>query len=670
MRTFRLPRLPRLLLAALCPLALAPALARADEVVGTRSELLKEAAHVVDLRIDHGHATLAVRRTVDNGGPRHDQAFFQLFLLEGAVATGLRTLGSRDGQPVWFEAELMEAEAAARKYEELTGIGGYYPKDPALLSWRQQGHLALQVFPVPPGEKKTIEYDLVMPTHYEQGRDRVTLSGMGTASLAADVVVRAVHSGDTLFSDGVPLAQGAHIVLGPNRTVELTLARAGAPKLGGGLAVVPIADDKVMVRTHVELSAKLSELPARADVVVVIDASLSRSSTDVAASVTAARAYLANLPDASVEVLSFDRAVHARHGKLVSAKAALEDLQGLVLKRRNGSHLDVALTRAASLFDGPATGPRRVVVFTDLLTRKAITPAIVKTAFGGTGALVHVAVASEGAPRVERNDDSVWAKDVRSTGGLVWTAFATVDSDDLRTKRAYEELARPVRIDRMHFTVDKLELKSALELGIEAFPETLSEGDGFAMLRFLRKPLGSIRVEGELWARSVSTTLVPGEDEAKRWSALVFGAPELSELNESQMAPLARRGHAVTPVTSLLAIEPGVRPSTEGLENGSEGHGFGGIGHGSGVGLGIGLGRIGFDGAGFLERELGKAWRTCGGSGRAAATVETTTREIVEVTVTTRDDAQARCLRAATWDLELPSGFREQNASFDVVVER
>ena len=31
--------------------------------------------------------------------------------------------------------------------QELTGIGGYYPKDPALLSWRAQGQLALQVFP-------------------------------------------------------------------------------------------------------------------------------------------------------------------------------------------------------------------------------------------------------------------------------------------------------------------------------------------------------------------------------------------------------------------------------------------------------------------------------------------------------------------------------------------
>ena len=38
--------------------------------------------------------------------------------------------------------------------EELTGVGGYYPKDPALLSWRSQSQLALQVFPVAPSERR------------------------------------------------------------------------------------------------------------------------------------------------------------------------------------------------------------------------------------------------------------------------------------------------------------------------------------------------------------------------------------------------------------------------------------------------------------------------------------------------------------------------------------
>ena len=84
-----------------------------------------------------------------------------------------------DGAPRWFVGELMEAEAAAAKYHELTGIGGYYPKDPALLSWRSQGHLALQVFPVPPGERKTVSYTLEMPTEYRDGRHELTIPALG-----------------------------------------------------------------------------------------------------------------------------------------------------------------------------------------------------------------------------------------------------------------------------------------------------------------------------------------------------------------------------------------------------------------------------------------------------------------------------------------------------------
>src|SRR5205085_1665554 len=100
--------------------------------------------HTIEVRIEPGHATLTITRVFENRSAKHDQAMLHMtdFPL-GAVATGMRTLGDK-----WFVAELLDAEVAAKKYRELTGIGGYYPKDPALLSWRSQGHLALQVFPI------------------------------------------------------------------------------------------------------------------------------------------------------------------------------------------------------------------------------------------------------------------------------------------------------------------------------------------------------------------------------------------------------------------------------------------------------------------------------------------------------------------------------------------
>jgi hypothetical protein len=647
---------------------LVPTVAHADQVHGTRSEQLRETAHVVALRIDHGHATLSVRRTVDNGGPRHDQAMFDLDLPAGAVATGLRTLAFSGGKPIWYEAELMEAEAAAARYRELTGIGGYYPKDPALLSWRSQSHLALQVFPVPPGETKTIEYDLVVPTTYSGGRDRLVLTGLGTASLPAEIVVSPAHVGDALFSDGVPLASGAHVVMGPERTIEIELARRAPPRISGALASVTISGEKTLIRPRIELAPRLSQLPVRADVVIVIDASRSRSAEEVAASATAARAYLSHLPDASVEVLTFDREVRACHGKLVPAAEAIDDLAKHAIERRNGSHLDVALIRAASTFDDRPAAPRRVVVFTDLLTRAAIGPGLVKRTLGKSGALVHVVAMSSGGGELGREDASPWAADARSTGGLVWHGFPAGDED--ATKAEYEELARPLRIDHLRYTIDRIELDSALVLGSASLPESMREGEGFVASRILRKPIGAVRVAGELWAEPLSATIATSDDENKRWAALAFGSEHLNDMTEEEMAAIARRGHAVTPVTSLLAIEPGVRPSTEGLEHG--GMGLTGVGQGGGgIGFGIGLGRGGarFDGRKFFVEALAGEWKRCGGKGAATLTIETTKLEIAEVRdVTVEREGPRRCLTEATWALALPAGFRAEHQEWSVTL--
>src|SRR5262249_3741755 len=131
---------------------LTPYPARADGVEGSRSKELRETAHQIRITLGPAHASLRVRRKVFNGGDQYDQALFHIDAPPTAVATSLATLGMKAGQPFWFRGDLMEAEAAAAKYRELTGIGGYYPKDPALLSWRGQNELALQVFPCAPGQ--------------------------------------------------------------------------------------------------------------------------------------------------------------------------------------------------------------------------------------------------------------------------------------------------------------------------------------------------------------------------------------------------------------------------------------------------------------------------------------------------------------------------------------
>jgi len=169
---------------ALCGL---PHDAAADTFEATRTRGLTEHFSRIALRFAHDHAELVVQRSAFNSANISDQATWFIDLPKGAVATALRTRSVGSGSPRWFTGELMEAEMAAERYRELTGIGGYYPKDPALLSWRDQSLLALQVFPCPAHAEKVVEYTLEMPTTYREGAYHIALPAMGTEARLAQL---------------------------------------------------------------------------------------------------------------------------------------------------------------------------------------------------------------------------------------------------------------------------------------------------------------------------------------------------------------------------------------------------------------------------------------------------------------------------------------------------
>ncbi len=66
-----------------------------------------------------------------NPGKIADEVGLAIDLPSGAAATGLR-IRAHDR---WYDGDLMERGAAAARYHELTGLGAYAPKDPALLQW-------------------------------------------------------------------------------------------------------------------------------------------------------------------------------------------------------------------------------------------------------------------------------------------------------------------------------------------------------------------------------------------------------------------------------------------------------------------------------------------------------------------------------------------------------
>jgi hypothetical protein len=665
-------------------LQIAPAPRAADILSGTRG-LIEERSHVVKVTLAPGHATLVVERTIENLGTRHDQAHWSIFIPETAVATRLRTRGLLDGKPHWFEGDLMEAEEAAARYKELTGIGGYYPKDPALLSWRMRGELALQVFPVPPAERKIVSYTLQMPTVYQNGRHELTLPPFGLEGELPEVLLRSQRPADRIVVDGQPFPDGARLPSCPAEydldageeppsDARIALVPGNAPTLGGALGVKRFGDDRVLVHYRVEAAPKLARVPRDAEVVVILDDSRSVPEEVARAALAGAAATLHHFEGASVEVLAFDRRVHARYDALVPVARAIADLEAREPHRGNGSNIDGALARADQILAAaPAGRPRRVLLLSDLLTRESLKVSRLVHVLRKSGALLHVAHVEEtGAPAIAVASEGEWSPIARATGGLAWDAVLSSEPGTQAKQRAVlEEWARPMRLHRFRVVVPGMVLEPA-EGSSWLKEKVLDEGEGLSGLQIADYAPPWLDVVGELWSRPVRVRLDPDPADGRLWSALVFGDRLMDELSEPEMMVLARHGGAVSPVTSYLAIEPGVRPSTEGLED--VGVGLGSLGL-SGTGAGGSLAgqaevRPRFDPLAWLREALSPARAKCGfDSRRVALTVETTRAEVVDVT---KVDAPApgdkACLVEAAWSLDLPANFLGSHEAYRVVL--
>jgi hypothetical protein len=646
---------------------LAPPSAQAeprDRFSATRSAKLVERAHRIRIVFEGDHARLHVEREVFNGGPRPDQAVFTIRPPSGGVATRLRTLAELDGKPTWFEGELMEAEAAAAKYRELTGIGGYFPKDPALLSWRSQDKLALQVFPCMPGVSKKVDYELVVPTSYEEGRWVLDLPAMGTKEVAAVATVEVGEGGERVQLDGRSVSAQLPIRLDRARRFELVPRTAGL--LSGGLASVELSKDRHAVDYHVEAAPVLSHIPEAASIVLAFDASRSLTETQRDASIVAARAYLKHFRGhgARVAITSFARRARDHAPGFVDVETALRVLESLRLEQENGSEIGQALVRARSLLDAaPAARAKRLVVFSDLETRSSLDRAGLRTHLG-PGTTLHFATVDQGGSSLRRDDVSSWAALPRSTGGLLWQANAPLGTkltaDD---HGVFEELARPVKLDRV--------VLDAQGGPLPAVPKSLREGEGLSATGITKSTVDSVSFSGELWSTPVRHSVMQRPGDAERWSAAIFGTELVHQLTEAEMMPLAMRGGAVSPVTSYLAIEPGVRPSFEGLEEGEAGTGMG-FGSGSGRASTVRYGSIGrprFDFEGWLRPRIAAAASKCQIVGaKIDAKLETTRDEIVDVTaqLSPPDPKKLGCLVEGVWAIELSNDFDESRASYAV----
>lgn len=646
-----------------------------DSLSGTRGGVeMTEREHMIALTFERGHATLVVRRTIHNGLDRHDEAQLWLDIPQGAIATGVRTLGYVDGKPRWYEGELLEAELAAARYQELTGLGGYYPKDPVLLSWRDPTLLAMQVFPVEPGADKTVEYTLTMPATWRDGRWVIDLPAIGSATLPAEITLDPGQTLDQLFVDGevvgrhhwLEASAGALIELSPRDPDPVTIT----------LASVDTGDRRQLVEFEVALAPELSEIPSRAQIVVALDLSRSRSDSEIDAQRWAAIAYLEHFRDperkAAVAVIGFDREARDLTPEFVAAAQAIATLTHASLTTRNGSNVDEALARASALLvdHAPARAPRRIVLMTDFLTASRLSPDALAPIVDRSKAIVHLARVDAGGAWNRRDDSHAWSSLAARTEGVLWAAVASEASDPEQAAEAravFEEWARPVRIDDFAVAAEGLRLTDTSDFG---FPSALVEGQGVDFIDLSFHAVRKLSVSGRTWNHRFEQHALPSESHGDLWSALVFGTSILDALSEPEMMVLAMRGGAVSPVTSYLAIEPGVRPSTEGIEAWERGSGQGFGARGKRVPMvNMAQAKRTFDHHAWLIHEIDEARRRCGAEDQAMTVrLETTEIEIVDVALAAAKlpaDVDT-CMRQSTWSLALPSEFEQSFASWSI----
>jgi hypothetical protein len=463
------------------------------------------------------------------------------------------------------------------------------------------------------------------------------------------------------------VASGHHLTLDDWANIELA-PRDPSPV---SLEFASIATgERYLAAWRLTLAPEISQLPTHARVVVALDLSRSLDPDDVEAQRLAALTYLEHFTDPAlateVALLGFDREVHSISPGFVTAAQAIDLLRAATLTQRNGSEVGLALAKADALLSGSKRGPRRILLMTDFETASRVTPEAYAATVKHSDAILHLAhVSASGDPGLSRDDLHPWSSLAAGSQGVVWEAWvpAAWDDDDARAHglEVLEEWARPIRVDHLRIGIAGLAPDDTSYW--DNFDTVLDEGQGLEDLLLSPTTGRELSVEGVTWNIPVRHTAKPSRETGDRWSALVFGSSLAWELSEPEMMQLAMRGEAVSPVTSYLAIEPGVRPSTEGLEHGSGAFGAGGLGL---LGSGAGSGGVhhgaaaAFDKQAWLEAELREGWKRCGGQGLPAKIVlETQTVEILDVELSTgaTDVSLRACMEQVTWSLALHPRF-------------
>jgi hypothetical protein len=440
----------------------------------------------------------------------------------------------------------------------------------------------------------------------------------------------------------------------------LEIAPPAIDTLDARLGRVVASSSTGFTRLELDAAPQLRPLPKRASVVFVLDVSRSLSEEELAAQLRIVQAYMTHVPDARAEIVAFDRAARRVFGEFVAqpdlaAAVARVAAEGK-LKTGNGSALERGLQLAAEALHG-RRGPARVVAVTDARLRTRFRNAMADQALTGApqSSVTHLVIPEQSVEAAIRRDDAHALAPIASHNrGVLY--FASAPDGDKSLNSQVLGLVRPISID--HFTVRGVDLKEADAADL---PTDFREGTGYRAMLKVADPTRRVVISGKIWATPFRRVVehTPHFDEAT--AAFVFSEDMHDDLTREEMLTVAFAGKAVSPVTSYLATEPGVRPSVDGLELVGTGRGGGGAGFGvSGFGLG---GAGGPPPPPSFHALLSAAATACAARHPAPAgwrvglAIETTGLEIVDVDVATSHDASPAlrtCIVEAAWALELP----------------
>ena len=317
----------------------------------------------------------------------------------------------------------------------------------------------------------------------------------------------------------------------------------------------------------VAVGRQLEAAPRHASVVFVIDASRSVAANAVAEQLKIAKDFLRHLPDASFNIIFARRKATPLWSRMQPAGTAskLSKLPEAVTQLGNGSNFDAALQLAATML-GNVPGPHYLIAFTDAQWRKTLRAEHLPARLVGlpATAVLHIVTIPRnvGADlKIKQGDKNVvdqeWnfnpdcdplakAFEQRWRGMIVMLQQARCsggpdDIDRSAQPPLSAQMVRPMLIEKL--TLDGEPFATEV---LEGHAEhTLSATPG-AKLRTLR---------GTIWGRAWSQSRMDDAFATRHFAAVAHTTALSTTMTPTQAEQVAVHGHAISPSTSMLAID-------------------------------------------------------------------------------------------------------------------